>query len=64
MRPGLKQALLRVLGYFPSLKNRLKRISFQFENGTTDYFKTRANSDLSPRAAQILRDLKQALSRD
>lgn len=62
--PLLKQALLRVLKGFPSGKERLKRVLSQAGRGASKHFRPKNVSNLSPRALQVLRELKYALNRD
>lgn len=62
--PKIKKVLGRLLRPFPAFKMRLKAILFQGGHGVTDYFRPKNISDLSPHAAQILRDLKQMLGSD
>jgi hypothetical protein len=63
VHPMLKRTLVLLLNRFPSVKNRLKLISFQYGNETFDYFRPRTIDDLSPRAVQILCDLKHTLNK-
>jgi hypothetical protein len=64
VRPVLKQSFVLLLNRFPLMKMRMKLILFPSGQGAPSNFWPRTTSDLSPRATQILYDLKKALGRD